>query len=239
MVARVVRDDEAAGSNPVTPTNIEAPIRNRTGASLFELPPSAQDAKSERMPTVTVDEPTPPGQAVPSDLRKVVVVGDPVLSTPTRQVTDFHASLAQLIDDMFATMKVAEGVGLAAPQVGVDLAVFVYDCPDGPAGEHRRGYLVNPVVVTADGPIESSDEGCLSVPGPFYETARATHVVVRGVDKTGAAVEVEGHGYFARCLLHETDHLNGTLYIDYMPRNRRRKLLREMVPYAWNAQPLT
>lgn len=176
------------------------------------------------------------GTSIPTvdSVRRVVVVGDPVLSTPTRQVTSFDADLAGLIDDMFDTLKVAEGVGLAATQIGVDLAVFVYDCPDS-SGVRQRGHVVNPVVVAADGPLETSEEGCLSVPGPFYEIARATRVTVRGMDKAGAPLEVTGSGYFARCLLHETDHLRGVLYIDYIPRNRRRRLLRDMAPFAWNA----
>lgn len=167
-------------------------------------------------------------------IRKVVVVGDPVLSTPTREVTAFDDDLARLVDDLFDTLAVAEGVGLAAPQIGVDLAVFVYDCPDD-TGHRQRGHVVNPVVLSADGPQETSEEGCLSVPGPFSEVTRATQVTVRGVDRTGSPVEVSGSGYFARCLLHETDHLRGVLYIDYLPRNRRRRVLREMEPFDWNA----
>ena len=185
--------------------------------------PSAADNRSAAGERPSVDT-----------VRKVVVVGDPVLSTPTREVTAFDDDLAHLIDDLFDTLAVAEGVGLAAPQIGVDLAVFVYDCPDD-TGRHQRGHVVNPVVVSADGPQETSEEGCLSVPGPFSEITRATQVTVRGVDKTGAEVEVSGSGYFARCLLHETDHLRGTLYIDYLPRNRRRRVLREMEPFDWNA----
>lgn len=173
--------------------------------------------------------PTPTSDTI----RKVVVLGDPVLTTPTRQVTSFDAELGVLIDDMFDTLAVAEGVGLAATQIGVDLAVFVYDCPDD-SGARRRGHIVNPVVVSADGALETNDEGCLSVPGPFYEITRATRVTVRGVDKTGAPIEITGTGYFARCLLHETDHLRGVLYLDYIPRNRRRRLLRDMVPFDWN-----
>jgi peptide deformylase len=166
-------------------------------------------------------------------MRKIRIVGDPVLHAPTRQVTSFDADLASLIDDMFATLAVAEGVGLAAPQIGVDLAVFVYDCPDE-SGVRQVGHVVNPVIETG-GPVEASDEGCLSVPGPFHELARATTATVRGVDRTGAPVEVAGTGFFARCLQHETDHLRGVLYIDYLPRNRRRRVLREMTPFDWNA----
>ena len=103
--------------------------------------------------------------AVSGTAHKIVVVGDPVLSQPCAEVTSFDDELARLIDDMFVTMEVAEGVGLAAPQIGVSRAVFVYDCPDAD-GQHQRGHMVNPVVVSADGPLEESDEGCLSVPGP-------------------------------------------------------------------------
>ncbi|MCW2494337.1 peptide deformylase [Jatrophihabitans sp.] len=165
--------------------------------------------------------------------RKITVVGDPVLSTPARQVTSFDDELATLIDDMFASLAVAEGVGLAAPQVGVGLAVFVYDCPDG-TGKRQVGHVINPTIETSGAP-ELHDEGCLSVPGPYHELERAGHAVVRGVDKTGAPIEVSGDGFFARCLQHETDHLRGVLYIDHLPRNRRRRVLREMEPFEWNA----
>ena len=166
--------------------------------------------------------------------RPVRVVGDPVLALQCAPVTDFDDELADLIADMFASMEVAEGVGLAAPQIGVARAVFVYDCPDG-SGVNQRGHIVNPVVVATEGPEVEGDEGCLSVPGPFHLLARATAVTVRGVDQTGAPLEVSGTGFFARCLLHETDHLRGLLYIDHLPRNRRRRVLREMEPFEWNA----
>jgi peptide deformylase len=167
------------------------------------------------------------------DAPKIRVVGDPVLHTPTREVTEFDEALAALVDDMFASLAVAGGVGLAAPQIGVGLAVFVYDCPDE-TGVHQVGHVVNPTLTTS-GEQVATDEGCLSVPGPYYELARAMQATVRGVDKTGAPVEVSGTGYFARCLQHETDHLRGVLYIDHLPRNRRRRVLREMEPYEWNA----
>jgi peptide deformylase len=164
---------------------------------------------------------------------KIVVVGDPVLARPTRPVTSFDDDLATLIDDMFAALAVAEGVGLAAPQIGVDLSVFVYDCPDG-SGGRARGHVVNPTIETSGEPL-LEDEGCLSVPGPYHELERASEATVRGVDKHGKPVEVSGTGYFARCLQHETDHLKGLLYIDHLPRNRRRRVLREMEPFEWNA----
>jgi peptide deformylase len=164
---------------------------------------------------------------------KIRVAGDPILHTPTRQVTDFDESLSELIDVMFAALAVAGGVGLAAPQVGVDLAVFVYDCPDE-SGTKQVGHVVNPQITTS-GEQELSDEGCLSVPGPYHELARAQCATVRGVDKKGVPVEVSGTGFLARCLQHETDHLRGVLYIDHLPRNRRRRVLREMEPFEWNA----
>ena len=164
--------------------------------------------------------------------RKIRVVGDPVLAAPTRPVTAFDDELAQLIDDMFASLAVAKGVGLAAPQVGVDLAVFVYDCPDS-AGVRQVGHIVNPTLHTS-GALDIQDEGCLSVPGPYAELGRASEARVTGVDKTGAPVDVTGTGFFARCLQHETDHLSGTLYIDRLPRNRRRRVLRDMQPFEWN-----
>lgn len=161
------------------------------------------------------------------------IVGDPVLHTPARQVTAFDGALAELIDSLFASLAVAEGVGLAAPQIGVDLAVFVYDCPDD-SGRRARGHVVNPQIETG-GESVLADEGCLSVPGPYAELARAAAATVRGVDCTGAPVEVAGTGFLARCLQHETDHLRGLLYIDHLPRNRRRRVLRDMEPFEWNA----
>jgi peptide deformylase len=164
---------------------------------------------------------------------KVLVVGDPVLAAATRPVTQFDAGLATLIDDLFASLAVAEGVGLAAPQIGVGLSVFVYDCPDE-SGKRLHGHVVNPTIGTS-GQQLTAEEGCLSVPGPYHELERAAEATVRGVDKDGKPVEVHGTGYFARCLQHETDHLRGVLYIDHLPRNRRRRVLREMEPFEWNA----
>jgi peptide deformylase len=168
-----------------------------------------------------------------ADAPKIRVVGDPVLHAPSREVTEFDDALAELIDEMFASLAIAGGVGLAAPQIGIGLAVFVYDCPDD-TGVHQVGHVVNPVLTTSGGQI-TADEGCLSVPGPYHELARAAQATVRGVDKTGAPLEVSGTGFFARCLQHETEHLRGILYIDHLPRNRRRRVLREMEPYEWNA----
>ena len=163
---------------------------------------------------------------------KIRVVGDPVLHTPTLPVTSFDDDLAQLIDDMFAAMAVAEGVGLAAPQVGVGLSVFVYDCPDE-NGVRQVGHVVNPTIETSGAKV-AADEGCLSVPGPYYELERCASATVHGFDRTGAPITVSGTSFFARCLQHETDHLRGVLYIDHLPRNRRRRVLRDMERFDWN-----
>ncbi|GAB2479157.1 peptide deformylase [Jatrophihabitans fulvus] len=164
---------------------------------------------------------------------KITVVGNPVLAEPAAPVTDFGADLSRLVDDLFASLAVAEGVGLAAPQIGVGLQVFVYDCPVDGRGTRERGHVVNPTIETS-GPLEEADEGCLSVPGPYHELERPTQATVRGLDKDGNPVEVSGTGFFARCLQHETDHLRGVLYIDHLPRNRRRRVLRDMERYEWN-----
>ena len=174
-------------------------------------------------------------------IHPIRVVGDPVLSTPTRPVTDFDDELRTLVADMYETMAAANGVGLAANQIGVDRRVFVYDCPDDEGNRHK-GVVVNPTLETSARPEGMPDpdddfEGCLSVPGETYPTGRADWAKVTGFDDNGEPVEVEGTGFFARCLQHETDHLKGVLYIDHLPRNRRRRILREMEPYDWNAVP--
>ena len=166
--------------------------------------------------------------------RPVVIVGDPVLHTPAATVTEFGRELATLIDDMFATMYLAEGVGLAAPQVGVGLRVFVYDCHDD-EGTFHKGHLVNPVITTTSADLDDNDEGCLSVPGPYAPVKRPSQVTVRGLDQHGEPLEITGTGFFARCLIHESEHLEGTLYIDHLNRRRRSRVLAALEPFPWNA----
>jgi peptide deformylase len=168
-------------------------------------------------------------------VRPVVIVGDPVLHNPAATVTRFDSELSQLIDDMFATMYVAEGVGLAAPQIGVGLRVFVYDCNDD-EGVYHKGHVVNPVISAASTDEVEADEGCLSVPGPYASVPRPREVTVTGVDSAGKAVEVTGSGFLARCLVHETEHLDGTLYIDHLNRRRRNRVLQAIEPFPWNAE---
>jgi len=151
-------------------------------------------------------------------IHPIVIAGEPVLHQPTREITEFDEKLRTLVDDMFETMYAAEGVGLAANQIGLDLRVFVYDCPDD-EGVRHKGVVVNPKLETSEIPETMPDpdddwEGCLSAPGESYPTGRAKWAKVTGSDIEGNPIEVEGTGYFARCLQHETDHLDGYIYLD-------------------------
>lgn len=159
----------------------------------------------------------------------IVQIGDPVLAAPCVPVTAFDEALHRLIADMFASMAEANGVGLAANQIGVGLRVFVYDCPDLNHVRHR-GVVVNPVLElppVADRRLVDEDEGCLSVAGQYAPLARPNWAHVSGVDGTGAPVTVTGTGLLARCLQHECDHLDGMLYVDRLPAKARRRVLRD------------
>ncbi|MBB6171606.1 peptide deformylase [Nocardiopsis mwathae] len=176
-------------------------------------------------------------EAARGTVLRVTVVGEDVLHRRNKDVDPAQfgtPELSQLIDDMFLTMYAAEGVGLAGNQVGRDLRVFVYDCPDD-EGVRHVGHVINPVLDERDPdrtPLVVENEGCLSVPGPHAELARAEHAVVRGFDKDGRPVVLEGTGYFARCLQHETDHTLGRLYIDRLAARARKKVLKQMSEMA-------
>ncbi|ANP48786.1 peptide deformylase [Streptomyces griseochromogenes] len=162
-------------------------------------------------------------------VRRITEVGEEVLHKPCRDVTEFGPDLAALIDDMFLTMYVAEGAGLAANQVGVDLRMFVYDCPDDDGIRHV-GHIINPVLesATAGRRLIDEGEGCLSVPGAVMAVPRPERAVVRGQDKDGDPLVIEGTGYFARCLAHETDHTNGYIYLDRLAKREKKDALRQM-----------
>ncbi|MDT0447826.1 peptide deformylase [Streptomyces hesseae] len=175
--------------------------------------------------------PVLPPEAERGSVRRVTVVGEEVLSRPCREVTEFGTpELAALIDDMFLTMYVADGAGLATNQVGVDLRLFVYDCPDD-HGVRHVGHIINPVL-DLPGPGErrlvDDTEGCLSVPGAVMTVPRTDRAVARGFDKDGNPLVIEGTGYFARCLQHETDHLVGHTYLDRLSKRDRKDALRQM-----------
>ncbi|AWK09281.1 peptide deformylase [Streptomyces spongiicola] len=165
-------------------------------------------------------------------VRAMSLFGDPVLHAPCGPVTDFGPSLGRLIEDMYATMYAANGVGLAANQIGVPLRVFVYDCPDD-EDVRRLGHVVNPRLVAAGGVEVRGPEGCLSLPGVEAGTPRYDHAVVQGVTRDGEPVHVEGTGFFARCLQHECDHLEGGVYVDRLTGLRRARALRAVHRAPW------
>lgn len=170
-------------------------------------------------------------------IRPIVIHGDPVLHEPTKEVTQPVEELAELIADMHETMDAAHGVGLAANQIGVPLRLFVYHCPDG--DQMRRGTVINPVLETSEIPKTmpsddgEDDEGCLSVPGYSWPTGRADWAKVTGLDEHGNEIEVEGTGFFARCLQHETGHLDGFLYTDVLTGRYKKEAKRVIRDNGW------
>ena len=178
-------------------------------------------------------------------VRPITRWGTPVMHAATRRVTSFDAELHQLVRDMFATMDAAHGVGLAATQVGVDLAVFVFECADADDVVHI-GVVCNPTVALPEGNdrrLGAIEEGCLSLPGGYQLLARPDEAVCTGVDAFGNPVEIKGTGLLSRCLQHETDHLNGTVFGDRLSSRARRKLyehhdtLAHLYPEDWPVTP--
>ena len=152
--------------------------------------------------------------------------GTPVMHRPQADVTAYDDELRTLVADMVATMYAADGVGLAACQVGVDLRVFVFDCPDD-SGDHTVGVVCNPVVTMPEGKdrnLEEAEEGCLSFPGAFIDCPRPDFARVTGFGVDGSPVMFEGDGLLARCLQHETDHTLGTVFADRLPTKAQKKL---------------
>ncbi|MEU9559139.1 peptide deformylase [Streptomyces fumanus] len=166
-------------------------------------------------------------------VRPLTLLGDTVLREPCREVTVFGPELADLVEDLFATMYAARGVGLAANQVGEPLRVFVYDCPDDEDARHL-GHVVNPTLVETGGVVVRGPEGCLSLPGLEAGTERYDHAVIEGFTVTGQPVTVRGSGFFARCLQHEYDHLQGRLYADRLTGWRKRRLERQAAKASWS-----
>ncbi|MDQ3166670.1 MAG: peptide deformylase [Actinomycetota bacterium] len=162
-------------------------------------------------------------------VRAITRWGNPVMHRALQPVTTFDDALAELVADLCATMYAAEGVGLAANQIGVDAAVFVFDCPDDDHN-HVRGVVCNPVLELPEGKdrtLDEGEEGCLSLPGVFADCARLDTATVHGVDHTGVAITYTGSGLVARCLQHETDHLSGVVFGDRLPERARKQLLKQ------------
>jgi peptide deformylase len=160
-------------------------------------------------------------------IQPIRLFGDPVLRTPAAPVVDFDKELRTLVQDLTDTMLEAPGVGLAAPQLGVSLRVFTYSV------DEEVGHLVNPDLTLTDEEQEG-DEGCLSIPGLAYPCIRAFGVVARGFNMYGDPVTIEGTELLSRCIQHETDHLDGILFVDRLDREQRKLALKEIREAEWS-----
>jgi peptide deformylase len=159
--------------------------------------------------------------------------GDPVLRTAADPVSVFDKELRQLVTDLEETMLDAPGAGLAAPQIGVGLRVFVYHVDD-----EQAGHLVNPVLHFPDEEVEDGAEGCLSIPGLSFDCVRKTNVVAHGQNMYGDPVTIEGTARLARCIQHETDHLDGVLFVDRLDTGTRREAMRAIREAEWSGLPV-
>ena len=159
-------------------------------------------------------------------VREIRLYGDPVLRTVADPVKEFGPESRALAQDLLDTLDVPGRAGVAAPQIGVPLRAFSYGL------EGKRGVVFNPVVVATSGE-QGGEEGCLSVPGLWYPTRRAGYAAVEGFDADGEPVRLEGEGELARCLQHETDHLDGIVYVHRLEPSTRRGAMRAIRRAAW------
>jgi peptide deformylase len=163
-------------------------------------------------------------------VKPIRLFGDPVLRTAADPVRDFDAELRKLVKDLTETMLDAPGTGLAAPQIGVGLRVFTYHVDD------QLGHLVNPTLDLSE-EAETDDEGCLSIPGLAFPTPRALRAVAKGFDMHGEPVTLEGTALLARCVQHETDHLDGVLFVDRLDPEQRKLAMKAIREAEWFGQP--
>jgi peptide deformylase len=163
-------------------------------------------------------------------IQPIRLFGDPVLREKAAPVTTFDAELRRLVRDLTDTMLDAPGVGLAAPQLGVGLRVFTYNVDD------VVGHLVNPDLKLSE-EEQLGPEGCLSLPGLEYDCLRAARVVAKGFDMYGEPVTLEGSDLLARCIQHETDHLDGVLFIDRLDQKSRKAAMKEIREAEWAGGP--
>jgi len=155
-------------------------------------------------------------------LLAIRTLGDPVLREPAKPVERFDRALAHLAADMLETMYDAPGVGLAGPQVGLSMQLFVFD-----DGEHGPTFVANPELLDAEGDV-IEEEGCLSIPGPYHPTVRFRKIRLRGLDVRGDEIDLVREGLAARIFQHESDHLQGMLYIDRLDDEGRKAVLAEL-----------
>ena len=159
--------------------------------------------------------------------RQIRIFGDPVLKTVSEPITPGDPSVQGLIDDLVDSVRVPGRAGVAACQIGVNLRAFSYNV-DG-----EIGYIINPVLVEVDGEPELVEEGCLSVPGFYFPRLRYPFARVTGVDLDGATIELSGDGLMAQALQHETDHLDGKLYIEGLDKETKREAMRQIRESDW------
>jgi peptide deformylase len=159
-------------------------------------------------------------------VQPIRLFGDPVLRTPASPVTDFDKELRRLVADLTDTMLDAPGAGLAAPQIGVGLRVFTWHVDD------EVGHLVNPTLDLSE-EVQDGPEGCLSIPDLTFDCRRALRVVAKGFDMHGEPVVVEGSELLARAIQHETDHLDGVLFVDRLDREARKAAMRAIREASW------
>ena len=159
-------------------------------------------------------------------IHPIVKYGDPVLETPSKPIETFDEELQKLIDDMFESMYAAQGVGLAAPQIGISRRVAVIDVSNGKNTEAKL-VCANPEIIYAEGE-QREEEGCLSVPGFRGHVARPQYVTVRAYDVTGKEFEMRGEGLLARAFCHEIDHLKGTLFLSHLSMLKRDLIKRKI-----------
>jgi peptide deformylase len=160
-------------------------------------------------------------------VQPIRLFGDPVLRTPAEPVVDFDKELRQLVDDLVETMRDQGGAGLAAPQIGVGLRVFAFDVDD------VVGHLINPVLHFPDSDEQDGPEGCLSIPGLYFDTKRRLNVVAKGFNSSGDPVQLVGTGLLSRCVQHETDHLDGVMFVDRLDRAARKEAMRAIRAAEW------
>lgn len=160
-------------------------------------------------------------------IREIVLLGDPILRTPAEEVETFDDELGGLVRDMFETMYHAEGIGLAAPQIGVSRRVLVVDVRDREEYDQHRLALVNPEIVAVSEELDRVAEGCLSIPGLEEVVERPWQVEIRGYDPEGAELRIEADDLFGRALQHEIDHLDGVLFLDRVSPLKRRMLVKK------------
>jgi peptide deformylase len=160
-------------------------------------------------------------------VQPIRLFGDPVLRTPAEPVVDFDAELRKLVADLTDTMREQSGAGLAAPQLGVGLRVFSFDVDD------VLGHLVNPVLEFPDEEEQDGQEGCLSIPGLYFDTKRRMNAIAKGFNEYGDPVQIVGTGMMARCVQHETDHLDGVLFLDRLDAGRRKEAMKAIRQAEW------